>query len=109
MAKRATKQAPRKASKSRGTSKAATAKRPAAKRKKNPGARPRIHQSCLLGLVIERMAKARGLTLPDLAAAVGITSVGMNDIRRGRFRPRLDTLERISDVLEVAPGRLLSR
>jgi transcriptional regulator with XRE-family HTH domain len=43
-----------------------------------------------------------------VAERAGISVSGMNDIRRGRFRPRLDTLDKIADVLGVSSGRLIS-
>jgi len=77
---------------------------------KRPGAgRPRAHRSCLLGETIDKLARARGLSWPMVAKRAKITLVGLHAIRRGRIRPRLDTLERIADVLEVGPGRLLPR
>ncbi len=75
---------------------------------RHPGGAPRTHQSCPLGERIEALAAARRLTLPEVADLAGISVSGMNDIRRGRFRPRLDTLDKIADVLGVSSGRLIS-
>lgn len=75
---------------------------------RHPGGAPRTHRSCPLGERIESLAAARSLTLPEVAERAGLSISGMNDIRRGRFRPRLDTLDRIADVLGVSPARLLT-
>jgi DNA-binding Xre family transcriptional regulator len=75
---------------------------------RHPGGAPRTHQSCPLGERIEELAAACRLTLPEVAERAGISVSGMNDIRRGRFRPRLDTLDKIADVLGVSSGRLIS-
>ena len=74
---------------------------------RHPGG-PRTHGSCALGERIEHLAAARGLSLPEIAEQAGISRAGMNDIRRGRFRPRLDTLDRIAGVLRVEAAALLS-
>lgn len=75
---------------------------------RHPGGAPRTHQSCPLGRRIEALVAARQLTLTDLAEHVGLSRSGLNDIRRGRFRPRLDTLDRIAVVLGVPPAALLA-
>ena len=74
---------------------------------RHPGG-PRTHDSCPLGERIENLAAAQGLTLPQIAEHAGISRAGMNDIRRGRFRPRLDTLDRIAKALRVESAVLLS-
>lgn len=75
--------------------------------KPRPAGGPRTHTSCPLGEQIERLGAARGLTLPAIAERVGLSRAGMNDIRRGRFSPRLDTLDRIAEVLGVTISALL--
>ena len=75
---------------------------------RHPGGAPRTHQSCPLGERIEALAAARRLTLPEVAERAGISPVSMNDIRRGRFRPRLDTLDRIAAALKVEAAALLA-
>lgn len=75
---------------------------------RHPGGAPRTHRSCPLGERIESIAAARSLTLPEVAERAGISPVSMNDIRRGRFRPRLDTLDRIAAALSVDAAYLLA-
>lgn len=75
---------------------------------RHAGGAPRTHRSCPLGERIEALAAVRRLTLPEVAERAGISTSGMNDIRRGRFRPRLDTLDRIAEALAVEPAVLLA-
>lgn len=75
---------------------------------RHAGGAPRTHESCPLGKRIEELAAARGLTLIDVAGIAGLHAVSMNDIRRGRYSPRLETLGRIASALRVQPADLLS-
>lgn len=68
-----------------------------------------MRPSCVLGEVIDKLAAARRMSFPEVAEGVGISLQALHKIRRGDIRPRLQTLERIADVLEVGPGRLLPR
>lgn len=75
---------------------------------RNPGGAPRIHESCPLGQAIDGLAAGRGMLLAEIADRVGLSLSSMHDIRRGVFRPRLDTLDRIAKVFHVDTSTLLS-
>lgn len=52
-------------------------------------------------LLIKEIAKQRGITLNEIAERVGIAQPSISRIINGVFNPKLDTLERIADVLQV--------
>ena len=49
-------------------------------------------------LLIKEIAKQRGITLNEIAERVGIAQPSISRIINGVFNPKLDTLERISDI-----------
>ncbi|MDP9433067.1 MAG: helix-turn-helix domain-containing protein [Actinomycetota bacterium] len=60
---------------------------------------------CHLGALLER----RGMTLTELATAVGVTVVNLSVLKNNRARAiRYSTLTAICDVLDCQPGDLLS-
>ncbi len=44
------------------------------------------------------------LSRADLSAAAGVSEKALGDIERGRATPRLSTIRKITDALNVAPG-----
>ncbi len=58
---------------------------------------------------LDRLLSERGLTLTELADAVGITVVNLSILKNGRARAiRFATLTRICEALGCQPGDLLS-
>lgn len=49
---------------------------------------------------IKNICKAKGITQKELAAMLGITSVGLNQMLRGEY-PQLQSLEKIAKCLDV--------
>ena len=58
---------------------------------------------------LDELVEARGLTLTDLADAVGITVVNLSILKNDRARAiRFSTLTSICDVLDCQPGNLFT-
>lgn len=58
---------------------------------------------------LDELVEQRGLTLTELADAVGITVVNLSILKNDRARAiRFSTLTAICDVLECQPGDLFS-
>ena len=58
---------------------------------------------------LDELVEARGITLTDLADAVGITVVNLSILKNDRARAiRFSTLTAICDVLGCQPGDLFS-
>jgi transcriptional regulator with XRE-family HTH domain len=54
------------------------------------------------------MARRRaGLSQAGLARAAGMSIDGVHKLERGRRSPRLDTIWRLAEVLEVKPSELI--
>jgi putative transcriptional regulator len=58
---------------------------------------------------IDRLLQARGMTLTELAEAVGITLANLSVLKNGRARAiRFSTLTALCDALDCQPGDLFS-
>ncbi|TLQ47891.1 helix-turn-helix domain-containing protein [Streptomyces marianii] len=58
---------------------------------------------------LDRLLAERGMTLTELAAAVGVTNVNLSILKNGRAKAiRFTTLTSICHVLDCQPGDLLS-
>ena len=57
---------------------------------------------------IEREIRKSGLSQSELARRCGWPPARINEILRGKFDPRLATVEKIADALEVTPSSLLT-
>lgn len=58
---------------------------------------------------LDRLLDDRGMTLTELADAVGITVVNLSVLKNGRARAiRFSTLSAICEALDCEPGELLS-
>lgn len=58
---------------------------------------------------LDHLLAARGMTLTELAARVGVTVVNLSILKNGRAKAiRFTTLTRICQVLDCQPGDLLS-
>lgn len=54
-----------------------------------------------LGVSIQRLRKARGISQEELADKIGISRTHMGHIEQGRRKPSLAILEKIAYVLHV--------
>jgi putative transcriptional regulator len=58
---------------------------------------------------LDRLLAERGITLTDLAAAVGITLANLSILKNGRARAvRFSTLTALCDALDCQPGDLFT-
>ena len=57
---------------------------------------------------VRRFRKARGLTQVELSQRLGVEQSQVSQIENGKFAVNLDTLDRLSDALEIAPSGLLA-
>ena len=58
---------------------------------------------------LDRLLAERGITLTDLAAAVGITLANLSILKNGRARAvRFSTLTALCDALDCEPGDLFT-
>ncbi len=59
---------------------------------------------------LDELLTARGMTLVDLSAKVGVTVANLSILKNGRARAiRFSTLTAICDALQCTPGELLTR
>ncbi|MCU7380934.1 helix-turn-helix domain-containing protein [Hominibacterium faecale] len=61
-----------------------------------------------LSNVINAIRKTRGLTITEFSEELGISRSAMQTLLNGKCNPRMDTLEQISDRLNVDPSILIS-
>jgi putative transcriptional regulator len=58
---------------------------------------------------LDELLEARGMTLVELSARVGVTVANLSILKNGRARAfRFSTLTAICDALDCTPGELLS-
>ncbi|WP_016910396.1 helix-turn-helix domain-containing protein [Streptomyces xiaopingdaonensis] len=58
---------------------------------------------------LDRLLAARGMTLTELSAQVGITVVNLSVLKNGRAKAiRFSTLSRICEALRCQPGDLIT-
>lgn len=50
---------------------------------------------------IEKLLKKHGITAYALSKATGISTAAMTDYKKGRSKPRVDTLKKIADYFGV--------
>lgn len=60
-----------------------------------------------LGSELRRLRKHRRSTLVDVSKETGISVSFLSDIERGRTRPSLDTLEKLSSYYQVSVNDIL--
>jgi len=60
----------------------------------------------LLGARIQEIRKAAKLTQEQMAEAIGIETVSMSNIERGKYYPTAENLNKICEVLKVTPEEL---
>lgn len=59
------------------------------------------------GATVRRLRKAAGLTQEQLGERCQMDLSAVSRLERGHRNPRLDTLVRLADALEVPPAKLL--
>ena len=52
-----------------------------------------------LGLALQRIREARGLTIEELAQKSGVAALTIRDTERGESTPRMDTIARLAKPL----------
>lgn len=62
----------------------------------------------LLGARIQELRKSKNITQEYLAELVGIETVSLSNIERGRYYPTADNLNKILSVLNVEPAELFN-
>ena len=62
----------------------------------------------LLGARIQELRKSKNITQEYLAELVGIDTVSLSNIERGRYYPTADNLNKILSVLNVEPAELFN-
>jgi len=60
----------------------------------------------LLGKRIKNIRRAKNITQETMAEKIGIEPPSLSNIERGKFAPSIETLQKISQILEVAPYEL---
>jgi putative transcriptional regulator len=62
-----------------------------------------------IGIHLDELLAARGMTLTQLSAEVGVTIVNLSILKNGRAKAiRFSTLTRLCEALDCQPGDLLS-
>lgn len=62
----------------------------------------------MMQLRIKEICKSKGITLNDLAERVGVSRVSLSGIATGKQKPSFDTLERLSNALNITPAELFA-
>lgn len=62
----------------------------------------------LLGKRIQEIRKQKNMTQDQLAEAVGIETVSLSNIERGKYYPAAENLNKIIDKLKIKPEELFS-
>lgn len=60
----------------------------------------------LLGQRIKDVRRSKNITQEALAEKIDIEPPSLSNIERGKFAPSIETLQKISEVLDVAPYEL---
>ena len=59
-----------------------------------------------IGANIRAIRRLNGMTQKYLAAKLGISAQGLNKIEMGKVSPRVETVEKVIDVLCITPNQL---
>lgn len=62
----------------------------------------------MLQLRIKELCKERGITLNTLAERIGVSQPSISGLATGKQKPSLDTLEKLSQALNVEVGELFT-
>lgn len=60
-----------------------------------------------LGRRIREVRTRKGISQVDLSISAGLSPNYVSDIERGKRDVKISTVERIAEILQVAPGNLL--
>ena len=60
----------------------------------------------LLGKRIQELRKSRNLTQEHMAELIGIETVSLSNIERGRYYPTAENLNKIINALQIEPEEL---
>lgn len=74
--------------------------------KKNRGV-PTVVDAILIGTVIRRLRKAKGLSQEILSGLAGLDRTHYSKIERGLRSPTLETLFKLSQALDIPPHKLV--
>lgn len=66
------------------------------------------YDAIMMQLRIKEICKSKGITLNDLAERVGVSRVSLSGIATGKQKPSFDTLERLSNALNITPAELFA-
>lgn len=59
-------------------------------------------------ITLDNMLKLRNMTQRQLAAAIPLTEANLSNLKSGKIKGiRLDTLDRICEILQCQPGDIL--
>ena len=59
-----------------------------------------------IGTNIRTSRRLNGMTQKYLAAKIGISAQGLNKIEMGKVSPRVETVEKVIDILCITPNQL---
>lgn len=62
----------------------------------------------LLGRRIKELRKAKNITQESMAEIIGIDTVSVSNIERGKYYPTAENLNKIMNILKVEPHELFS-
>lgn len=62
----------------------------------------------LMGKRIQEIRKSKNLTQEYLAELIGIETVSLSNIERGRYYPSAENLNKILNALKITPGELFT-
>ncbi len=62
----------------------------------------------LLGKRIQEIRKQRNMTQENLAELVGIETVSLSNIERGKYYPAAENLNKILEILNIKPEELFT-
>lgn len=63
-----------------------------------------VHEN--MALAVRRAMRERGKSLLELSEEIGVSKTTLQNCLRGKFNPRLDTVEVLIEKLELPPSEL---
>lgn len=69
--------------------------------------RPSVSRDAILGNLVRRVRKNRGLTLVELGSRTGLSHGFLSQVERGLSQPSLSTIRDIADALGIPLGALM--
>ena len=68
----------------------------------------KLIKSYMVTLRIKQLCKEKGMTMQELAARIGISLNSISGLATGKQKPSFDTLEKLSQALNVEVGELFA-